>query len=699
MRPSLLDPLFAPVSSLPGVGPKNEALFARLFGSEAGARGVDLLFHLPVGGVDRRNRPKLRDAPRDEVVTLDLRIAEHRPPGGRNSRAPYRIVAEDETGDVELVFFNAYTGFLEKKLPVGARRWASGRLELWDGHLQMVQPLVMDEAELGRLPLVEPIYPLTEGLSGRLVAKAASAALAKAKPLPEWIDAALLDARKWPSWRTALAALHAPDAPETLAPESPARARLAYDEMLAGQLALALVRASLRRPQGRSNAGDGRLAGAILKAMPYALTGAQEKAAAEIRADLASDKRMLRLLQGDVGSGKTVVALLAMAGAVEAGRQAALMAPTEILARQHIERLRPLAEPAGLRLALMTGRDKAAERRATLAGLAAGEIDIVIGTHALFQDEVAFRDLGLAVVDEQHRFGVHQRLALSGKGEAVDVLVMTATPIPRTLALSYFGDMDVSDLKEKPPGRKPIVTRAVSLERLDEMVEAVGRALAAGRQAYWICPLVSDSEASDLAAAEDRADDLSRIFGADRVGLVHGKMKGPAKDAAMADFLAGRTRLLVATTVVEVGVDVPNASIMIIEHAERFGLAQLHQLRGRVGRGAEASTCILLYRGPLAQAGEPRLTILGATEDGVRIAGGDLRLRGEGEVLGSRQSGLPGFKLADPAIHATLLEIARADARAVLQRDPRLESERGAALRVLLHLFERDAAARLLRAG
>ena len=699
MRPSLLDPLFAPVTTLPGVGPKNEKLFARLFGGEHGARVVDLLFHLPSGGIDRRNRPKIKDAPRDEIVTLEVRVAEHRPPSGRNSRAPYRIVGEDETGDVELVFFNAYSTFIEKKMPVGSRRWASGRLELWDGHLQIVQPLVLDEAELARLPPVEPVYPLTEGLSGRLLGKAAGAALERAKPLPEWIDKALLTERGWPDWREALAALHTPRSPAALAPESGARARLAYDEMLAGQLALALVRASLVRPQGRSNAGDGRLSAAILAALPYQLTGAQSRAVEDIRADLASQTQMLRLLQGDVGSGKTVVALLAMASAVEAGRQAALMAPTEILARQHFARLQPLAEPAGLRLALMTGRDRASERRATLAALAAGEIDMIVGTHALFQEEVSFRDLGLAVVDEQHRFGVHQRLALSAKGEAVDVLVMTATPIPRTLALSYFGDMDVSDLKEKPPGRKPIDTRVVSLERLDEMVEGVGRALAAGRQAYWICPLVSDSETSDLAAAEDRHDDLARIFGADRVGLVHGKMKGPAKDAAMADFQEGRTRLLVATTVVEVGVDVPDASIMIIEHAERFGLAQLHQLRGRVGRGAEASTCILLYRGPLSESGQARLNIMRETEDGFRIAEEDLRLRGEGEVLGSRQSGMPGFKLADPAIHGPLLEIARKDARVALQRDPGLESDRGRALRILLHLFERDAAARLLRAG
>ncbi|MBK9083076.1 MAG: ATP-dependent DNA helicase RecG [Rhizobiales bacterium] len=701
MRPALLDPLFAPASALPGVGPKVAKLFDKLLvGPERTARVVDVLFHLPTGGIDRRNRPKIADAPRDAVATLEVRVVEHRPPGNRRSRAPWRVVVEDETGDVELVFFLAHHGWIEKALPLGATRWVSGKLELWDGHLQMVHPdRVLDAAGLERLPPVEPVYPMTEGLSPRIYAKAAEAALARLRDLPEWIDPAFLAQKRWPDFRAALAALHAPRAPEDLAPEAPARARLAYDEMLANQLALALVRASLRRPAGRVSAGDGRIAERIVAALPYALTGAQTQALADIRADLAADKRMLRLLQGDVGSGKTIVALLAMASAVEAGRQAALMAPTEILARQHYERLGPMAGAAGMRVALMTGRDKASERRATLAGLASGEIDILIGTHALFQDEVAFRDLGLAVVDEQHRFGVHQRLALGAKGEAVDVLVMTATPIPRTLVLTYFGDMDVSNLHEKPPGRQPIDTRAVSQERLGEVVAAVGRAIQAGRCCYWICPLVSESETSDLAAAEDRHADLVQHFGAARVGLVHGKMKGAAKDAAMEAFQRGDTQVLVATTVVEVGVDVPQATIMVIEHAERFGLAQLHQLRGRVGRGAGASTCLLLYKGPLSEAGEARIAIMRETEDGFRIAEEDLRLRGEGDVLGARQSGLPGFRLAQPEIHGALLEPARKEARLVLERDPGLEGPRGEALRALLYLFERDAAVRLIRAG
>jgi ATP-dependent DNA helicase RecG len=454
----------------------------------------------------------------------------------------------------------------------------------------------------------------------------------------------------------------------------------------------------MRGIAGRANVSAGRLAQKIIEALPFALTGSQMKAIAEIRADLGLPKRMIRLLQGDVGSGKTIVALIAMADVVEAGRQAALMAPTEILARQHFERMRPLAAAAGLRIALMTGRDKASERREGLAALAAGEIDIVVGTHALFQESVAFRDLGFAVVDEQHRFGVHQRLALASKGEAADLLVMTATPIPRTLVLAYFGDMDVSALMEKPPGRLPIDTRAIPLERLEEVVLGIGRAIAGGARAYWICPLVEESEALDVAAAEGRAAALREIFG-DAVGLVHGRMKGPEKDAAMERFQRGETRALVATTVVEVGVDVPEATIMVIEHAERFGLAQLHQLRGRVGRGAGRSSCLMLYKGPLGEAARARLEILRETEDGFRIAEEDLRLRGEGDVLGARQAGAPGFRLARLEAHGALLRLARAQAEAALANGERLRGAANRGLRLLLYLFERDEAVRLLEAG
>jgi len=699
MRPALLDPLFAPASTLPGVGPKNAKLFDKLLDRSRGARVVDVLFHLPYAALDRRARPKIRDAERDAIATLEVRVVEHRPPPSPRSKAPYKVLVEDETGDVELVFFLANVEWIKKRLPVGATRWVSGKLEMWDGHLQMVHPdRVMDAEELARMPAVEPVYGLTEGLYPRVVAKAAQGALARLPRLPEWIDDATLRRLKAPSFADALAALHAPSAPGDIDPAGPAATRLAYDELLANQLALLLVRARMRGAAGRAHVSAGRLAGKIIAALPFELTGSQAKAIAEIRADLAQPKRMIRLLQGDVGSGKTIVALLAMADVVEAGRQAALMAPTEILARQHFDRMRPFAEAAGLRLALMTGRDKAPERRQGLAALAAGEIDIVVGTHALFQESVAFRDLGFAVVDEQHRFGVHQRLALAGKGEAVDLLVMTATPIPRTLVLAYFGDMDVSALLEKPPGRLPIDTRAMPLERLDEVVAAIGRAIAGGARAYWICPLVEESEALDVAAAEERAAALRQFFG-DAVGLAHGRMKGPERDAAMERFQRGETKALVATTVVEVGVDVPEATIMVIEHAERFGLAQLHQLRGRVGRGAGRSSCLMLYKGPLGEAARARLEILRETDDGFRIAEEDLRLRGEGDVLGARQAGVPGFRLARLEVHGALLRLARAQAEAALANGERLRGEENRSLRFLLYLFERDEAAPLMEAG
>ena len=699
MRPNVLNPLFSPARALPGVGDKTGRLFDKLLAdSAAEARVIDVLFHLPNNCVDRRSRPKIADAQLDQIVTIEAMVAEHRPPPPR-SRAPYKVLVEDETGDLLLVFFLANHQWIEKMLPLGARRWISGKLELWEGHLQMVHPdKVLDEEGLKKLPAVEPVYGLTEGLYQRNIQRAVEGALARLPDLPEWLDPAYQRQRKWPSFRDAIETVHRPRAPQDVDPMQPAWQRLAFDELLANQLALVMVRGRMKVLGGRPSPGDGRLANKIVAALPYSLTGAQAKALDEIRADLSSDKRMLRLVQGDVGSGKTIVALLAMAHVVEAGRQAAMMAPTEILARQHFERLAPLCEAAGLRLALLTGRDKAAERRANLAALAAGEIDIVVGTHALFQESVAFHDLGLAVVDEQHRFGVHQRLALGEKGGAVDVLVMTATPIPRTLVLTYFGDMDVSVLREKPPGRAPIDTRAIPLERIDEVIEGVGRAIAGGARVYWVCPLVEENEDLDVAAAAERAEVLRQFFG-DKVGLVHGKMKGREKDAAMEAFQKGETQILVATTVIEVGVDVPEATVMAIEHAERFGLAQLHQLRGRVGRGSGKSTCLLLYKAPLGEVARARIEIMRETEDGFRIAEEDLRLRGEGEVLGSRQSGTPGFRLARLDVHGELLAAARDDAQLVYARDPELESERGVALRALLYLFGRDAAIRLLRAG
>ena len=700
MRPPLLNPLFASLSALPGIGPKLEKLFGRLIGRDGEPpRVIDLLFHLPTGFVDRRNQPKLSEVVPETVVTVAVTIDRHRPPPPNRPKAPYNIDTSDDTNTLTLTYFNARKDYLEKLLPEGALRYVSGTTTLYDGHLQMLHPdRVVDAAGFAKLPLLDPVYPLTEGLHPNQVRKAMDLALDRLPELPEWQDAAWLARNGSPSFADALRGVHRPAAPDDIKPESKPWSRLAYDELLASQLALALLRAHMRTRPGRGSSAEGRLRARIAAALPYALTPSQERAVTDIVADLAQPQRMLRLLHGDVGSGKTVVALLAAATVIEAGRQAAFMAPTEILARQHFATIAPLARAAAIRLAILTGRERGREREEILSALAAGDIDLIVGTHALFQDNVAFADLALAIVDEQHRFGVHQRLALARKGEAVDLLVLTATPIPRTLVLTYFGDMDISELRDKPAGRQKIDTRAVPLGRLAEVIAAVARALDDGRRVYWVCPLVEESETVDLAAAEDRFRDLKERFGG-AVDLVHGRMRGADKDRAMERFAKGETRLLVATTVIEVGVDVPEASVMVIEHAERFGLAQLHQLRGRIGRGAARSTCILLYKPPLGATAKARLAILRETDDGFRIAEEDLKLRGEGDLLGTRQSGEPGFRIAQIGVHGKLLAAARDDAVLVLTRDPKLKSPRGEALRDLLYLFARDEAIRLLGAG
>jgi ATP-dependent DNA helicase RecG len=699
MRPALLNPLFAPVTSLSGVGPKQDKLFRFLLDRDQTPRLIDLLLHLPASVIDRRARPKIHDAVPGTVVTLEVTVDRHRPTPSRNSRAPHLVYASDDTGDVVLTYFRAQPGYIEKLLPVGSKRYVSGTLQTFDGVPQIVHPdRVVDEASFAKLSGIDPVYPLTEGLALGALRRAMAQALQKLPKLPEWISPEVLRRCQFPSFAEALNRVHVPLEPTDILPEGPYWSRLAFDELLAGQLALALVRAQLRRPAGDRHAGDGHLRKKVIDALPYALTSSQRKALAAIAGDLQQPVRMLRLLQGDVGSGKTVVALLAAAAVTEVGKQAALMAPTEILARQHIKTIAPLAERAGLRVAILTGREKGGERRDILARLADGEIDLLIGTHALIQDDVIFKSLALVVVDEQHRFGVRERLALTAKGEAVDVLVLSATPIPRTLVLTYFGDMDVSELREKPAGRQPIDTRAIPMSRLGEVADAVGRAIEKGKRVYWIVPLVEESEAIELTDADKRFESLRERFGG-KVGLVHGKMRGPEKDLAMAQFASGEINLLVATTVIEVGVDVPAASIMVIENAERFGLAQLHQLRGRIGRGSEASTCLLLYKEPLGEMSKARLRVIRETTDGFRIAEEDLKLRGEGDVLGVRQSGLPGYRIARSEVHSQLITQARDEALRIMKENPKLAGPRGEALRCLLYLFERDEALPLMSAG
>lgn len=694
MRPEILFPLFAPLTALDGVGPRIGNLLARV----AGKHIVDLVWYLPREIVDRRFSPRVADAPSGRIATLTVRVLKHQPSPDR--RRPYRVICADDSGDLHLVFFHAKGDYLARLLPEGEERVVSGRVELYRGTPQIVHPdhvVGVDEADSVRR--VEPVYPLTAGLTPNVVNRAMKQTLERVPSLPEWQDAAFRKKQGWPDWRASVMAAHAPAREEDLDHHTPARARLAYDELLANQLALLLIRAQARALPGRSIDGDRGLSRAVLDALPFVLTEAQVQALREIRADMAAPGRMLRLLQGDVGSGKTMVALFAMLNAVECGGQAAIMAPTEILARQHFETIAPLAEKAGVRAALLTGRDRGRPRQQLIDALAAGEIAMVVGTHALFQEDVKFRDLMLAVIDEQHRFGVHQRLSLADKGRGVDVLVMTATPIPRTLMLTAYGDLDVSRLTGKPPGRKPVDTRVLPVDRLDEVIEAAARALDQGGKIYWVCPLVEDSDVLDVTAAEERARELRGRLGDDRVILVHGRMKAAEKDTAMERFGDGPPAILVATTVIEVGVDVPDATVMVIEHAERFGLAQLHQLRGRIGRGDRPSTCLLVYSAPLTDTARARLKVLRETDDGFLIAEEDLRLRGAGELLGTRQSGLPQFRLADLAAHAELMAVARDDAQLVLERDPDLTGERGRAVRVLLYLFERDSVVANLRSG
>ncbi len=693
MRPEVLYPLFKPVTGLAGVGQRT----AKTIETVAGPRVVDLLWHLPGGVIDRRYAPQVAEARVGVVATITVRVTGHAP--GRSKRQPYKVYCADETGTLALVFFHARSDYLGKVLPEGEVRVVSGTVEAFGGEKQMTHPdHIGTLEELDRLQTVEPVYPLTAGLTLKVLGKAVRGALDLAPELEEWQDPELLARQAWEPWHEALAKAHAPQAETDLEPGTLARRRLAYDELLANQLALVLMRRSMRRLPGRATRGDGSLRRRILDTLSFQLTASQETAVDEIAADMAADGRMLRLLQGDVGSGKTVVALMAMVSAVEAGAQAVLMAPTDILARQHMATIEPLAAAAGLEVVLLTGREKGKTRQARLDALAEGRAKLAVGTHALFQDDVAFADLAMAVVDEQHRFGVHQRLALAAKGQSADILVMTATPIPRTLMLTAYGDMEVSRLLEKPAGRQPVDTRVMPLTRIDEVVGGVARSLDGGAKVYWVCPLVEESEVLDVAAAEERFQHLQGVFGA-RVGMVHGRMKGSDKDTVMQAFAEGGVDILVATTVIEVGVDVAAATVMVVEHAERFGLAQLHQLRGRIGRGERPSTCLLLYALPLTETARARLGILRESDDGFRIAEEDLRLRGAGELLGTRQSGMPQFRLADLMAHADLLAIARDDARLVIERDPELETPRGEALRTLLYLFERDAAVKYLRSG
>ena len=702
-RPAEIFQLFASTNSLAGVGAK----LASVLEKRAGQHVIDVLRHLPIGLIDRSQRPSLANVDDGTIATFDLLVIKHdRPP--RGIRRPYRVFCENETGALELVFFHAHDDYVAKQLPIGERRLISGRVELFQGRVQMAHPdHILPPSQASKMPVFEPIYPLTAGLTPKILRRTITDALTRIPDLPEWIPPTIVQQHGWPNFATAMRAVHAPQNEADLLPTSPVRARLAFDELLANQLAMRMVRHSAAEATpGRAYCGDGHINRKLRASLPYEMTGAQNRAINEITSDQAKPKRMLRMLQGDVGSGKTLVALCAMLNAMEAGAQAALLAPTEVLARQHYASIQAMLAPLDIEIGLLLGQGRGTanaktrtatvpvlSRKDTLEKLADSSLSLVVGTHALLSETVAFHDLGLAVVDEQHRFGVRQRILLGEKGAHVDVMVMTATPIPRSLAMTAYGDLDHSRLDEKPLGRLPIDTRVLPSDRLGDVIASLGRALDEGKRAYWICPLVEESDKLDIAAAEDRFATLARALPAITVALAHGKMKAGERDSAMQAFRDGTAQLLVATTVVEVGVDVPEASIIIIEHAERFGLAQLHQLRGRVGRSDQQSSCLLVYHGALSETAAKRLGVMRDTNDGFVIAEEDLELRGPGEFLGQRQSGMPEFVLADLAAHRDLLSLARSEAGRILEQNDQKH------MNLLLSLFERDSAVKFLASG
>ncbi len=692
-RPEVLFPLFADLTDLEGVGARTasnlEGIDVRI--------PRDLLFSLPRSIVDRTPVSSLRNAEPSTVVTVEVRVERHVP--GQGKGRPHKVEVAVGRDRLDIVFFSPRRNWVEQVLPLAGRRIVSGKLESFGNNMQIVHPdYVVETGDAEKIPKIEPVYPLASGLSQKLMVRLVQSVCARAPELPEWIAPERLRKHGWPDWRSAVIRSHAPRSAVDVAPDAPSRARLAYDELLAHQLSLALVRTRMRRIGGRSTVGDGTLAQSVNSGLPFSPTSAQRRAISEILSDMGASTRMNRLLQGDVGSGKTHVAFMALLNAVEAGGQGVMMAPTELLARQHYAKLKPLADTAGIQLEILTGRDRGTERSRKLSEIASGDIQVLLGTHAVFQGDVNFRDLRLAVVDEQHRFGVRQRMELAEKGSSADILVMAATPIPRSLALANYGDMDVSVLDEVPEGRQPVKTALISSRRLAEAIDRLWRAVERGRQGYWVCPLVEESESQSMTAAKERFEALKAVIGAEKVGLVHGQMPGAERDNVFEEFIRGRVRVLVATTVIEVGVDVPNATIMVIEHAENFGLAQLHQLRGRVGRGQEAASCLMIHGEPLNEDARQRLRTIRTTDDGFRIAETDLRMRGTGELLGVRQSGLPRFLLAEAWRFEELLMTAREDAQALLRDDPGLDSSRGEATQVLMHLMGAERSLRAISA-
>lgn len=676
---------FSDIRILSGIGNKTAESYSKLCG---GSRLIDILLHLPHSIIDRQNMPSISDMQDGQIVTCIVQIVGHDLSSRNMTRKnPTKIKCKNQSGNLDLVFFSNYPEYLKKTLPLNSTRVISGKVEIFGDNIQIPHPhFVTTLDDFAEFPKIEPVYNLISGISNKQFCKTVKSVFNIANELPEWIDKNYFPIESLPTFKDALLKAHNPNSEYDLESNNLIIKRLAYDELLASQLALKLVRFHVNKPKGNTSKGNGKLTSALKKALPFSLTNGQEDIIKQISNDQESTKRMIRLLQGDVGSGKTVVALFAMLKVVEENKQAVLMAPTEILSRQHFKWIQEITAQMPIKVTLLIGGMTLKQKRLALEDFANGKTNIAIGTHALFQEKVAFNNLALAVIDEQHRFGVNQRNDLLNKGQNVDALLMSATPIPRTLMLANYGDMDCSSLTEKPKGRKEITTKAISVNKIDNVIDAMKRVINSENKIYWICPLVEESQELDLKAVIDRHEELSKIFGNNKVGLAHGQMKAVDRDKAMLDFRDSEVNLLVATTVIEVGVDVKDATIIIIEHAERFGLSQLHQLRGRVGRNNKQSSCILLYKN-LGKTSKKRLEIMRSSNNGFYLAEQDFKLRGGGEILGTRQSGLPNLKIANFYQHQQLLRLASNDAKDIIEKDSLLKSKRGENLKTLLKLF------------
>ena len=685
MRPKILYKLFSNLETIKGIGPKNAKLIERLCGKYL----LDLILHRPIAYIDRRNSPKIKDLSNNSIVTLILKVDGHTP--SFNKRMPYKITCSDDTGQLNIVYFNLRGPYLKKMFPIGSKKVVSGKVEEFNGIFQMTHPQhIADESNLDSVKKIECVYPLTAGISSKIIQKSINSSLAIIDDLPEWIPNDYLQKNNWTSWKKSIYEMHNPNELKE-DKEDIYLNRLVFDELLSQQLTVRLIKNKISKLKGNTIKPNGSLLESLKNHLSFELTDDQNQAIKEISKDQSSPNKMLRLIQGDVGSGKTIVALHGMIQCAENSKKSILMAPTEILAEQHYNTIKFFADKLKLSCALITASNKKNHNY---------ESDILIGTHALFQDKVSIDNIGLIVIDEQHRFGVHQRILLNEKaGNECDILLMTATPIPRTLELASYGDMDITKIVQKPKNRKPIITKSINLNKIESLKEALIKKLKQREKIYWVCPLVDESDKMDLQSVNQRVLDIQKYYKDFNVEMVHGQMKQEEKNKIMDNFKNFKTQILVATSVIEVGIDDPDATVIIIENSERFGLSQLHQLRGRVGRGTKQSTCILLFDGPLTENAKKRINVMKETNDGFKIAEEDLSIRGAGEILGTRQSGLPNFRLTNLNVHKSLMSQAREMAIKIVEKDPELSSDQGKSLRLLLHLFNNQVAIDYLKSG